>query len=349
MAQGSGLREASGRAQIPRKRMDEERTRLVGRIRNGDGVEWCAIPILMYLEINFADLNEITSKYLQEPLNPSSLLTFAWVRTGTEKIVDLDGPIFVTPFLLSCPFLSLQTRVRNLPQSSPEQLEKRLQNVISVLTARDSSVKVPKQPLLKRKERTPNVSLIPQLTITTVTPFEEQLVSKKPCATFKDSLEASVQLEHIVRKTGLDKSPVGIKIARRNTKNLRYADDTTLMAESKEELKSLLMRVKEESAKVDLKLNIKKTKIMKCFIRTMTLRKLKCKTQCCHPMKLKDAKFRKRREKRNYFLAQHLEWSQYSLLKDNKTAPSHTDVFDSIQSYPTGYPLLAWKRSSIQI
>ena len=57
----------------------------------------------------------------------------------------------------------------------------------------------------------------------------------------------------------LDKSQAGIKIARRNINNLRYADDTTLMAESKEELKSLLMRVKEESEKTDLKLNIQKT------------------------------------------------------------------------------------------
>ncbi|KAF7250366.1 putative uncharacterized transposon-derived protein F52C9.6 [Varanus komodoensis] len=65
-----------------------------------------------------------------------------------------------------------------------------------------------------------------------------------------------------MRKAGLDESPVGIKIAGRNINNLRYADDTTLMAESEEELKSLLMRVKEESAKVGLKLNIKKTKIM---------------------------------------------------------------------------------------
>ncbi|KAF7247890.1 putative uncharacterized transposon-derived protein F52C9.6 [Varanus komodoensis] len=68
--------------------------------------------------------------------------------------------------------------------------------------------------------------------------------------------------EHIMRKVGLDESPVGIKIAGRNINNLRYADDATLMAESEEELKSLLMRVKEESAKVGLKLNIKKTKIM---------------------------------------------------------------------------------------
>ncbi|KAK9406073.1 Reverse transcriptase domain-containing protein [Crotalus adamanteus] len=65
-----------------------------------------------------------------------------------------------------------------------------------------------------------------------------------------------------MRKAGLDESKVGIKIAGRNINNLRYADDTTLMAESEEELKSLLMRVKKESAKVGLKLNIKKTKIM---------------------------------------------------------------------------------------
>ena len=62
--------------------------------------------------------------------------------------------------------------------------------------------------------------------------------------------------------TGLEKAQAGIKIARRNIKNLRYADDTTLMAESEEELKSLLMKVKEESEKVGLKLNIQKTKIM---------------------------------------------------------------------------------------
>ena len=61
---------------------------------------------------------------------------------------------------------------------------------------------------------------------------------------------------------GLNEAQAGIKIVRRNTNNLRYADDTTLMAESKEELKSLLMKVKEESEKVGLKLNIQKTKIM---------------------------------------------------------------------------------------
>ena len=61
---------------------------------------------------------------------------------------------------------------------------------------------------------------------------------------------------------GLDESQAGIKIARRNTSNLKYADDTTLMAGSKEEIKSLLMKVKEESERATLKLNIKKTKIM---------------------------------------------------------------------------------------
>ena len=63
-----------------------------------------------------------------------------------------------------------------------------------------------------------------------------------------------------MRNAGLDEPQAGIKIARRNIKNLRYADDTTLMAESKEELKSLLMKVKEENEKVGLKLNIRKTK-----------------------------------------------------------------------------------------
>ena len=65
-----------------------------------------------------------------------------------------------------------------------------------------------------------------------------------------------------MRNAGLEETQAGIKIARRNTNNLRYADDTTLMAESEEELKSLLMKVKEESEKVGLKLNIQKTKIM---------------------------------------------------------------------------------------
>ena len=65
-----------------------------------------------------------------------------------------------------------------------------------------------------------------------------------------------------MRNTGLEEAPAGIKIAGRTINNLRYADDTTLMAESEEELKSLLMKVKEESEKFGLKLNIQKTKIM---------------------------------------------------------------------------------------
>ena len=65
-----------------------------------------------------------------------------------------------------------------------------------------------------------------------------------------------------MRNSGLDEAQAGIKIARRNINNLRYADNTTLMAESEEELKSRLMKVKEESGKVGLKLNIQKTKIM---------------------------------------------------------------------------------------
>ena len=65
-----------------------------------------------------------------------------------------------------------------------------------------------------------------------------------------------------MRNAGLEEAQAGIKIARRNINNLRYADDTTLLAESEEELKSLLMKVKEESEKVGLKLNVKKTNIM---------------------------------------------------------------------------------------
>ena len=68
--------------------------------------------------------------------------------------------------------------------------------------------------------------------------------------------------EYIMRNAGLEEAQAGVKIARRNINNLRYADDTTLMAESEKELKSLLMKVKEESEKVGLKLNIQKTKIM---------------------------------------------------------------------------------------
>ena len=68
--------------------------------------------------------------------------------------------------------------------------------------------------------------------------------------------------EYIIQNAGLNETQAGIKIARRNINNLRYEDDTTLMAESKEELKNLLMKMKEESEKVGLKLNIQKTKIM---------------------------------------------------------------------------------------
>ena len=70
--------------------------------------------------------------------------------------------------------------------------------------------------------------------------------------------------EYIMQNAGLDEAQAGIKIARRNINNLRYADDTTLMAESEEEIKSLLMKVKEDSEKVGLKLNIQKSKIMSC-------------------------------------------------------------------------------------
>ena len=72
----------------------------------------------------------------------------------------------------------------------------------------------------------------------------------------------NLQTEYIMRNARLDEAQAGIKIAGRNINNLRYADDTTLMAKSKEELKSLLMKVKEESEKTDWKLNIQKTKIM---------------------------------------------------------------------------------------
>ena len=67
--------------------------------------------------------------------------------------------------------------------------------------------------------------------------------------------------EYIMRNTGLEEAQAGIKIARKNINNLRYTDDSTLMAESEEELKSLLLKVKEENEKVGLKLNIQKTKI----------------------------------------------------------------------------------------
>ena len=74
--------------------------------------------------------------------------------------------------------------------------------------------------------------------------------------------QSNVYAEYIMRNAGLEEAQAGIKISGRNINNLRYADDTTLMAESEEELKSLLMEVKEESEKVGLKLNIQKTKIV---------------------------------------------------------------------------------------
>ena len=72
----------------------------------------------------------------------------------------------------------------------------------------------------------------------------------------------NLYVEYIIRTAGLDEAQAGIKIAGRNSNNLRYTDDTTLMEENEEELKSPLMKVKEESEKVGLKLNIQKTKIM---------------------------------------------------------------------------------------
>ena len=72
----------------------------------------------------------------------------------------------------------------------------------------------------------------------------------------------NLYVEYAMRNAGMDETQAGIKISRRNINNLRYADDTTLMPESEEEIKSLLMKVKEEIEKVDLKLNIQKTKIM---------------------------------------------------------------------------------------
>ena len=75
-------------------------------------------------------------------------------------------------------------------------------------------------------------------------------------------LGANLYAEYMEQNARLDEAQAGIKIARRNINNLRYADDTTLMAESEEQLKSLLMKVKEESEKVGLKLNIQNTKII---------------------------------------------------------------------------------------
>ena len=91
-----------------------------------------------------------------------------------------------------------------------------------------------------------------------------------------------------MRNAGLEETQAGIKIAGRNISNLRYADDTTLMAESKEELKSLLMKVKEESEKVGLKLNIQKTKIVADFIFVGAPKSLQ---MVIAAMKLKDSSY----------------------------------------------------------
>ena len=85
--------------------------------------------------------------------------------------------------------------------------------------------------------------------------FQDQNCILSPCL-------FNLYAEYIKRNTGLEEAQAGIKIAGRNINNLRYANDTTLMAESEEELKGLLMKMKEESEKVGLKLNIQKTKIM---------------------------------------------------------------------------------------
>ena len=86
----------------------------------------------------------------------------------------------------------------------------------------------------------------------------------------------NLHAEYIMRNAGLDEAQVGIKIAGRNINNLRYADDTTLMAENEEELKSLLIKVKEDSEKVGLKLNIQKTKIMASGLSAKELVLLNC-------------------------------------------------------------------------
>ena len=95
--------------------------------------------------------------------------------------------------------------------------------------------------------------------------MEQQTVPNRKRSTSRlyiVTLLFNLYAEYLMRNAGLEEAQAGIKIARRNINNLRYADDTTLVAESKEELKSLLMKVKEESEKVGLKLNIQKTKIM---------------------------------------------------------------------------------------
>ena len=92
--------------------------------------------------------------------------------------------------------------------------------------------------------------------------MEQQSVSKSVQGCLLSPCLFNLCAEYIMRNAGLKEAQAGIKIAGRNINNLRYADDTTLFAQSEEELKSLLMKVKEESEKVGLKLNIQKTKIM---------------------------------------------------------------------------------------
>ena len=89
-----------------------------------------------------------------------------------------------------------------------------------------------------------------------------RLVPNKKRSTSRLPFLFSLYAEYIMRNSGLEEAQAGIKIAKRNINNLRYVDDTTLLAESEEELKSLLMKLKEESEKVGLKLNIQNTKIM---------------------------------------------------------------------------------------
>ena len=93
------------------------------------------------------------------------------------------------------------------------------------------------------------------------TSFPDSLISDPP-KKLPTPIPKVVNAEYIMRNAGLEETQAGIKIARRDISNLRYANDTTLTAESEEELRSLLMKVKEESEKVGLKLNIQKMKIM---------------------------------------------------------------------------------------
>uniref|UniRef100_A0AC11CTK3 Uncharacterized protein n=1 Tax=Ovis aries TaxID=9940 RepID=A0AC11CTK3_SHEEP len=93
-------------------------------------------------------------------------------------------------------------------------------------------------------------------------PTHKQAFTRHRICWYFDLGHPNLQNKYIIRNTGLEEAQAGIKIARRNINNLSYADDTTLMAESEEELKRLLMKVKEESEKVGLKLNIQKMKIM---------------------------------------------------------------------------------------